>query len=111
MWYGATKTAPAQAAAERHGISDYELAIRWVLHHSALDAGKGDAIILGASRPEQLEDTLRSCEKGPLPQELVDLMDQLWEKVETDGQTPSYSPWVDEHGKANTLEFSNSNRD
>ena len=34
------------------------LSLRWLAHHSALDAASGDGIILGASRPEQLEAAL-----------------------------------------------------
>ena len=41
--------ARARALAEHHGIaSGHEVALRWVQHHSALDAAKGDAMVVAA---------------------------------------------------------------
>jgi aflatoxin B1 aldehyde reductase len=64
--------------AEVKGLSGHEVALRWVLHHSALDASKGDAMIIGASSVKQLEENLRICEQGPLPEELVQLLERTW---------------------------------
>lgn len=71
-------------AAERHGTTSHALALRWVLHHSALEAEKGDAIIVGARRLEQLRPTLDMCEAGPLPDDLVQLMEDTWAAVRKD---------------------------
>lgn len=79
------------------------MSLRWTLHHSHLDGSKGDAIILGASRPEQLESSLTSCEKGPLPEELVRALEEVW--AEAEPEAPSYSPWVDREGKVLVMNF------
>jgi hypothetical protein len=60
-----------------------ELALRWVVHHSMLS--KEDAVILGASRIEQLEGNLKQIEKGPLEQRVVQQLDELWAGVKDDG--------------------------
>jgi aflatoxin B1 aldehyde reductase len=64
---------------EARGISGHEVALRWVLHHSALDASKGDAMIIGASSMKQLEENLRICEQGRLPDELLQLLESTWD--------------------------------
>ena len=43
-------------------ISIPEAAFRWLYHHSQLNGERGDAVVLGASRVEQLEMNL-SCDK------------------------------------------------
>ena len=40
-----------------------EAAYRWLLHHSALDGAKGDRIVIGSSRTEQLEINLNYMRK------------------------------------------------
>lgn len=50
------------------GVKSYnmmyiEVAIGWIVHHSALK--NGDAIILGASKVEQVRETLEMVKKGP----------------------------------------------
>lgn len=40
-------------------------------YHSVLDAKYGDAIVLGASKVEQLEQNLDIIEEGPLPEEVA----------------------------------------
>lgn len=47
-------------------MSGAELAYLWVAYHSALDRDNGDALIVGTSSPEQLEETLNGIEKRPL---------------------------------------------
>lgn len=76
-------------AAERHDTTSHAIALRWVLHHSILKADKGDAIVVGARRIEQLQPTLDTCEAGPLPDDLVQLMKDTWAAVRNDA--PSYS--------------------
>lgn len=90
--YGPTKPLTVADLAAAHNMSGYELAIRWNLYHSHLDGAMGDSVILGASRPEQFENTLEVLKKGPLEEELVKRMDEIWEGVEEGA--PSYSPWV-----------------
>ncbi|KAK0756319.1 hypothetical protein N5P37_011234 [Trichoderma harzianum] len=74
---------PAQwntiAAIER--VSPAELAYRWVAYHSALRSDNGDAFIIGASSPEQLDETLSGIEKGPLSDNGCVPIHEIWEKI------------------------------
>ncbi|KAF9921271.1 hypothetical protein FBU30_008729 [Linnemannia zychae] len=56
-----------------------EATLRWMRHHSSLKAK--DGIIMGASSPAQLEESLTELEKGPLPDEVVQAFDDAWEHV------------------------------
>lgn len=56
-----------------------EVAIRWIMYHSAL--GDKDAVIIGASRAEQVRETVDIINKGPLPEELLKATDDLWNAV------------------------------
>ncbi|KAL1893359.1 hypothetical protein Sste5346_006537 [Sporothrix stenoceras] len=72
----------------KHGISMIEIALRWLVHHSALDVyGKQyhDGIIIGASSLAHLESNLKDLAKEPLPQEILDEVDAAWllAKVDT----------------------------
>lgn len=64
--------------AKRLGISTAEAALRWSSHHGLLKRELGDAIIVGASSAQQLEENLSAVEKGPLPEELVKAFDEGW---------------------------------
>ena len=71
---------------EKHGLTMVETALRWVVNHSALNIKDGnDGVIIGVSSIAQLETNLKDCEKGPLPQEVLDALDQAWlvTKVDT----------------------------
>ncbi|KAF7595637.1 hypothetical protein BBP40_005385 [Aspergillus hancockii] len=72
--------------------TDTELAIRWMTYHSALQYSKGDAIITGASRPSQLEDTLTYMEKGPLPKDIAASVDRLWLAVADEAPVNALPP-------------------
>lgn len=67
--------------ASKHGLEGHAVALRWVLHHSQLRADKGDAMIITASSAEQLEKTLTACEAGPLPEEVAQVVDEVWESA------------------------------
>jgi len=62
------------------GISDREASLRWLAYHSAL--GNEDAMILGASKLEQISQNVESIRKGPLPKDLVDAIEGVWQVVE-----------------------------
>ncbi|KAJ7306607.1 hypothetical protein JRQ81_010001 [Phrynocephalus forsythii] len=40
-------------------------ALRWIYHHSKLEGGRGDAVIIGMSSMDQLQENLRASEEGP----------------------------------------------
>ncbi|XP_006883650.1 PREDICTED: aflatoxin B1 aldehyde reductase member 3 [Elephantulus edwardii] len=56
-------------------------ALRWMYHHSKLQGAHGDAVILGMSTLEQLEQNLAAVEEGPLEPAVVDAFDQAWHLV------------------------------
>ena len=79
--------------ATKHDLSLVEIALRWCMHHSALrigGMGKGgnDGIIIGASSFAQLEGNLTDLEKGPLPEEVVRVLDEAW--MATKSTTTNY---------------------
>lgn len=64
---------------EAHGISITEASVRWLMHHSAL---KGeDALIIGATKEQQIKSNVEQARRGPLPEEVVVVMETLWEDV------------------------------
>jgi len=70
-----------RAAAGKYQLTEVECALRWMMHHSKLKQELGDAVIIGASKVEQLEENLQDLEKGPLPDEVVEALDRAWEKT------------------------------
>ncbi|XP_031235106.1 aflatoxin B1 aldehyde reductase member 2 isoform X2 [Mastomys coucha] len=56
-------------------------ALRWMYHHSQLQGTRGDAVILGMSSLEQLEQNLAATEEGPLEPSVVDAFNQAWNMV------------------------------
>ncbi|KAM5248688.1 aflatoxin B1 aldehyde reductase member 2-like [Ctenodactylus gundi] len=56
-------------------------ALRWMYHHSKLQASHGDAVILGMSSLEQLEQNLAIVEEGPLEPAVAEAFDQAWNLV------------------------------
>lgn len=53
-------------------------ALRWLVYHSAL--GDEDGVILGASKIEQIDDSVAEIAKGPL-NGLEKAFEELWEMV------------------------------
>ena len=51
--------------------------LRWLAYHSQL-AGD-DAIILGASKVEQVDDSAAEIAKGPLKEVIVRQFEELWQ--------------------------------
>jgi len=71
-----------RALAGAAGMSMATLAVRWVLSNPAVTAP-----IIGASRPDQLVDTLDAAEAGPLPGDLKTKLDELthpWRAVDAE---------------------------
>ncbi|MBV9437534.1 MAG: aldo/keto reductase [Acidobacteria bacterium] len=70
--------------AKKAGRSLISIALNWVLHHTATDC-----VILGASRPEQLQQNLDACGEGRLPDDVVAACDEIWRELR--GPTPWYN--------------------
>lgn len=66
-------------ACRAHALSPVEVASRWIAHHSTL--GGNDGIVVGASRLAQVGDTVANIRRGPLPEEVVVLVDGIWDAV------------------------------
>jgi aflatoxin B1 aldehyde reductase len=65
-------------AAGKHGLTEAECALRWLMHHSKLSVESGDKVIIGASSAGHLEGNLVDFEKGPLPEDVVAALDEAW---------------------------------
>ncbi|XP_051028095.1 aflatoxin B1 aldehyde reductase member 3-like [Acomys russatus] len=63
-------------------------ALRWMYHHSQLQGAYGDAVILGMSSLEQLQQNLALIEEGPLEPAVVEAFDQAWDLTAHD--CPNY---------------------
>jgi aryl-alcohol dehydrogenase (NADP+) len=71
-----------RSIAKESGMSLATLAVRWVLSNGAITAP-----IIGASRPDQLADSLAAGEKGALPDDLktkLDAMTSGWRAVDAE---------------------------
>ncbi|XP_072465202.1 aflatoxin B1 aldehyde reductase member 4-like isoform X1 [Notamacropus eugenii] len=56
-------------------------ALRWMYHHSQLQGARGDAVILGMSSLQQLQQNLAASEEGPLEPGVVKAFDEAWNLV------------------------------
>ena len=66
-------------AAEPHDISMTEATYRWLAYHSMLNGGRGDAILIGASRLSHLKENMNAVKAGPLPEDMVKAFERAWE--------------------------------
>ncbi|TFK47309.1 Aldo/keto reductase [Heliocybe sulcata] len=63
---------------DKHGLTMAEIALRWILHHSLLRREHGDAILIGASSVKHVQQNLEDLEKDPLPEEIVQVLNEAW---------------------------------
>lgn len=68
------------AEAKSLNLTPIEIAVRWIAHHSALR--DEDGIIFGASKNEQIKETVAMIKKGPLDGKALKAADDLWTAVE-----------------------------
>ncbi|KJX95831.1 aldehyde reductase like protein [Zymoseptoria brevis] len=78
------------AIAKEEGCSQADLAYRWVRYNSPLKKEQGDAIIIGASRLEQLKETLDSINGGPLSDKAAKKIDEVWKTIEHEAPLDNY---------------------
>lgn len=64
-----------EAGAKEHGTTPSGAGLRWLAFHSAL--GEKDGIILRASNVDELERNVVHVAQGPLPEELVRLIEDV----------------------------------
>ncbi|XDG03817.1 hypothetical protein ABKA04_003432 [Annulohypoxylon sp. FPYF3050] len=79
-----------EKAVEKHpDLTLIEVALRWVVHHSQLKIKDGnDGILIGVSSHDQLVSNLDNLEKGPLPEDIVQALDEAWKIAKVDA--PNY---------------------
>jgi aflatoxin B1 aldehyde reductase len=80
--------------AQKHSLTLLEIALRWTVHHSELKTrvkGGNDGVIIGVSSFGQLESNLADLEKGPLPDEVVQALDEAW--LVAKATAPTYFRW------------------
>ncbi|CAD0091772.1 unnamed protein product [Aureobasidium vineae] len=80
--------------ASEAGVSRAELAYRWVKFNSALKPEHGDGVIVGSSSLKQLEQTLDGLDRGPLPDEVVEKIDAMWETIKHVAPLDNYADGV-----------------
>lgn len=73
-----------QKVAAEAGRSLIDLSLNWLLFHTPTDV-----VILGASKYEQLEQTLDVFGKAPLRQDTLGALDSVWQELR--GVTPKYN--------------------
>lgn len=83
-----------ESVAKEAGLSKAALAYKWVAYHSALSPQFEDAIIVGASRPAQLDETLHNLRSGPLAPDIVVKIEDLWLSVKDQAPVDNYSEFV-----------------
>lgn len=85
-WHGRTFHAVDQlkAIAGELGRPLLELAFAWLLHHT-----QTDVVILGASSLSQLEQNLQASGSGPIPEESLVKVDDVWREFR--GPIPNYN--------------------
>ena len=64
---------------QQENINPASAALRWLSHHSGLNGDKDDGVILGASSMHHFEQNLESMGQGPLPDSVVDTLNEAWE--------------------------------
>lgn len=73
-----------RGASVKAGRSLISVALNWLLHHSTTDC-----LILGASRLDQLEENLAAAAEGPLPPDVLNVCDGVWQQLR--GPSPVYN--------------------
>ncbi len=71
---------------QAHDVAPASAALRWLVHHSALSSdvkehGFDHSIVLGASSMTHFSANLAACADGPLPDAIVQVLDDGWETV------------------------------
>lgn len=76
--------------AKDENVSRAELAYRWVVYHSKLQGDQNDVIIVGARNTQQFKETIQALKAGPLSDEAVKKIDQVWESVKAEASLDNY---------------------
>lgn len=77
-----------RAACEKENITTIEATYRWLAYHSMLNAERGDAILIGASKLNHLISNMETVKAGSLSDDIVAAFEEAW-KI-TKGDSPEY---------------------
>lgn len=72
---------------EKENIPPVEAAYRWLVNHSYLSEVAGDAILLGASKIDQLQQNLEAAKMGTLPHNILSAYETAWDIAKLDSPT------------------------
>ena len=75
-------------AAEACGVTVIDATYRWLAYHSMLNGDRGDAILIGASKLNHLQQNMDALKAGPLPEELTAAFERAWQVCRAD--SPAY---------------------
>lgn len=76
--------------AKKYDTTSNAIALRWIVNHSELSKfSDKNGVILGGSKPSQIEENAKDALRGPLPDEIVEQIEKLWETVAKDDE-PAY---------------------
>lgn len=73
---------------EEENINCTEAAYRWLVYHSFLSEEADDAILLGASKIDQLQQNLKAAKMGKLPHNILSAYETAWDIAKLD--SPCY---------------------
>lgn len=71
-----------------HGITLIQAAFRWLAFHSHLNATRGDGILLGASKVNQVVQNIEAMNQGELPDSITDAFNNAWDIAKA--ESPDY---------------------
>lgn len=80
-------------ACNEHDVPMAEVAYRWLGNHSSLSEKRGDGVIVGASRMNQLQQNMMALDGAPLPNGILEALDTAW--VLTEAEAPEYYRYHD----------------
>lgn len=78
------------AIAKEAGWPVSALAYRWVVYNSILSSANSDAMIVGATKTMQLEQTLDNLSGGPLSEKIVQRVDSIWASVQDEAPLDNF---------------------
>ncbi|KAI9763912.1 MAG: hypothetical protein M1840_009024 [Geoglossum simile] len=80
-----------EAISVESDIPKAELAYRWMAHHSQLKGENGDALVFGATKLEQVRETIQGIKRGPLPDKVVQQIEEIWELIKHEAGLDAYN--------------------
>lgn len=81
--------------AEQSGLTNAEMAWRWMSFHSGLQAECGDGIVTSADTPGQLSQLFEWRAKGALDDGVVSEIDTLWESCAGEASLDCVNGWFE----------------